>query len=187
MGASLVFDGNPAYQVTTSSTVGTSPGGGGSFTMSCVQIPIPGLTLTPGFVVGSPAANAPVMLSGSNLKPNSAWNATIRSTPVVFASGITDGSGSFSQPANLPASIAPGQHVITLYGITPSGAQWTRVLYITVGSTGLVSYISAVAPQPASSLAATGFNAALGVSVVVVLLAAGGAFLLLGRRRNRAG
>ena len=184
LGSTLTFNGNPAYLVTTSSSNGAAgTGAGGTFTMSCV-VPISALTLTPGFAVGSLAANAPLTLSGQHLQASSAWTATIQSTPVVFANGITNSSGNFSQAANLPASILPGAHIITLAGTKLSSGQISVVLYITVDATGHISYLSTIDPQAGSSLAATGFNAALGVSAIIVLIAAGGVLLLLARRRN---
>ena len=194
LGSTLTFDGTSGYLVTTSSTTGVAgSGAGGTFTMSCVaQVPS-SLTLTPGFAVGSLAANAPLTVSGQHLLASSAWTATIQSTPVVFASGITSGSGSFTQAANLPGNVLPGAHIITLAGTNFASGRISQVLYITVDATGHISYLSTSGPQAntgsqsgsgGSSLAETGFNAALGVSAIIVLIAAGGVLLLLARRRN---
>lgn len=142
------------------------------------------LTLTPGFTVGDLAPNAPVALSGSSLQPNSSWYAEMRSTPVTFASGTTNGSGDFSLGSNLPSTVPAGEHTITLYGTAPDGSQWTRVLYITVNSASRVSYMSTVRPE--SSLAATGVDAAQlgGLAAAGLAFAGLGALLVLRRRRT---
>lgn len=142
------------------------------------------LTLAPGFGVGDLLPGAPVTLSGTGLQPNSPWESILRSTPITFASGTTDGSGNFSLNANLPLNIEPGQHSITLYGTTPSGAQWTRVLYVTVGANLRVLYMSTTGPQ--SSLAATGANVAP-IGIAAGLLGLGGLLVvgtLVARKRR---
>lgn len=140
------------------------------------------LTLAPGFVVGDLAPNAPVTLSGSDLQANSNWTADIHSTVVVFASGVADSLGNFSLGSNLPASIDPGEHTITLYGIALDGTQWTRVLYITVGGDLRVTYMSTTSPQ--SALAATGVDLGIGLSTLLAFALAGGVLSILAWRRR---
>ena len=105
----------------------------------------------------------------------------MRSNPVVFAQGVTDSSGNFSLASSLPSQVAPGQHTITLYGIASDGSQWTRVLYITVGTNLRVTYMSTSSPE---SLANTGvaLNWPL-IAFGALLVSGGAAALVMGRRK----
>lgn len=150
-------------------TPNSGGGSGGSSSASSV-------TLTPGFQLGDPAPSAPITLSGSGLVPNSSWYADIRSTPVVFANGVANGSGVFTINSQLPSSILPGEHTITLYGTGPNG-QLTKTLYITVSSTLRVTYMSFTQSESAS-LAATGTDPVLPLSLAALALLAGGAAII---------
>jgi YVTN family beta-propeller protein len=147
------------------------------------------LILAPGFGVGDLAPNAPITLSGSGLQANSAWSAVMRSTPVTLALGVTDEQGDFSLGANLPANVEAGTHTITLFGISPDGDQWTRVLYITVDASSRVTYLSTDSAEEvlaaAGVLAATGVSATAGLSAGTVLATVGFILLGLGMRRRR--
>jgi LPXTG-motif cell wall-anchored protein len=150
--------------------------------------PVPGdpvLTLAPGFAVGDLAAGAPVNLSGSGLKPSSDWSAVVRSEPVTIAASVTDANGAFAQIANLPANLEPGQHTVTLYGITPANENWARVLYFTIGANGRITYVSLVSAQ--AVLPATGSDGAVPSLVAAGgFLLSGAAILLVVRARRRA-
>lgn len=161
---------------------GTGGGGSGSGTAgggSSVGLANSTLTLTPMFRVGDRLPNASVALNGTGLAPNSAWHAVIHSTPQTFASGTTDASGNFSNTGQLPSNLETGQHQIILYGTTPSGDTWTRVVYVNVDGNSVVTAVWA-----ADSLAETGTDVMLPLGIAAVTLL-GGTLVLLARRRSR--
>lgn len=155
---------------------GSGAGGGGSGSSGVGSSPGSTLTLTPKFRVGDRLPQASVDLNGTGLAANSAWHAEIHSSPQTFASGITDSSGNFSNTGQLPANLATGQHEIILYGTTPSGDTWTRVLYVTINGNSVVTAI-----WNADSLAETGSNLALPLGAAMLALLAG--TVLVVRRR----
>lgn len=184
-GSSFVLGGTATtFGVASNGGANHAAGGRGTLSLSVYTPPAPAqstLTLAPGFVVGDLAPSAPVTLSGTDLQASSNWYAEMRSNPVVFAQGVTDSSGNFSLASNLPSSVAPGEHTITLYGIASDGSQWTRVLYITVGTNLRVTYMSTSTPE---SLANTGAALSWPLIAFAALLVSGGAAgLLLGRRK----
>ncbi|MFM6974158.1 MAG: YncE family protein [Agromyces sp.] len=143
------------------------------------------LELTPGFQVGSVAANAVATVRGTALKPNTAWSVEFHSTPLVIASGTTDANGSFAGTAHLPVSVTPGAHKVILSGTSPSGAALSRTVYITVNSSGVISYLSTTASEADSQLAMTGSEPAP-LLLTALLLGAAGCALVIRRRTNMA-
>lgn len=184
-GSSYIASGSATYSLASNAGAAATAGGNGRIVLSAYN-PTPAqstLTLTPGFVVGDLAPNAPVTLGGTDLQASSAWSADIRSTPVIFASGTTDGSGNFSLASNLPTNVGPGEHTITLYGTSISGAAWTRVLYITVGDNLRVTYMSTTAAE--GRLAATGTNPSWGIVTGLTLLGIGTLLSVFSVRRRK--
>lgn len=137
------------------------------------------LTLTPGFAVGDLVAGAPFTVSGSDLEPNTAWDATIHSTPTQLGTGLTDSNGNFLYSSQLPSNIEPGEHRLILTGTANDGSVWTRTIFLTVNASGIITFMSTEAAQ--SDLAHTGVTAVPLVVAAGALLAAG----VLLRRRVR--
>lgn len=92
------------------------------------------------------------------------------STPVPAGTGV------FTINSQLPSSILPGEHTITLYGTGPNG-QLSKTLYITVSSTLRVTYMSFTQSESAS-LAATGTDPVLPLILAALALLAGGAAII---------
>ena len=168
------------------------------------------LALELSLAVGDSVQGAPVQMVGGGLRPESAYQLELRSTPRIVYSGVTDASGSFVQSAPLPTDITPGQHTLTLSGIAPDGSAVSDVAYLTVAAGGVLSYLSyataevvtpavpvptatavPVATPTAPSVATdTATPAAAGVAAATTLAATGvptglyatlaGAFLALG-------
>jgi hypothetical protein len=196
-GGSSFGVGTPVYSLAGNGGANATAGGNGRILLSAFTPPVivSTLTLTPGFVVGDLAPNAPVNLGGTDLEPSSPWSAVLRSTPTVFASGITDSSGNFSLGANLPSTVSVGEHTITLFGTNITGESWTRVVYITVGSSMRITYLSTIGaeglpalagPTTGRQLAATGSQAEALLPGALALLATGGGILLFSARRRKA-
>lgn len=139
------------------------------------------LTLTPGFAVGDLVAGAPFTVSGSDLEPNTAWDATIHSTPTQLGTGLTDSNGNFLYSSQLPSNIEPGQHRLVLTGTANDGSVWTRTVFLTVNASGIITFMSTEAAQ--SDLAHTGVPAVPLLVAAGALLAAG---VLLRRRASHS-
>jgi hypothetical protein len=151
-----------------------------------VQTPVfssPGIDLALAAGLGDYLPGSDVQVSGGGLQPNSEYDLTLRSTPVVVTEGLTDGDGSFLDIVPLPLDITPGQHTITLRGQGPSGPL-TQVAYITVGADGTLQYVSFDGPQAA--LAETGAAESAGLLALALLLVVTGAAAFELERRRRS-
>ena len=137
---------------------------------------------------GAAVTGAPVALITSGLKEGAAWNATVRSTPIVVGSGVIDATGALSTTVNIPAGLAAGLHTITLASAAADGTPFTSVLYFAVSPTGTLLAVSAsqaTALAALPQLAATGLDIAPSVFVASGLLLAGAAFVGVTTIRRR--
>ncbi|WP_346232899.1 leucine-rich repeat protein [Parafrigoribacterium mesophilum] len=145
----------------------------------------PKVALSVDLAVGSPFGDAPVNVKGSGLLANSPWTLVLHSTPTIVASGIVGSDGTVAGTFSLPVSIPAGTHTLTLAGTAPDGSAVTSVVYLTVSSTGELSYLSSAGPE--STLAATGVNTPTdGLAGGALLLILFGAALIFARRRRTA-
>lgn len=150
-----------------------------------VQTPVfssPGIDLALAAGVGDYLPGSDVQVSGGGLLPDSEYDLTLRSTPVLVTEGVTDGDGNFLDIVPLPLDITPGQHTITLRGQGPSGPL-TQVAYITVGADGTLQYVSFDGPQPALAMTGAAENAGI-LALALLLVVTGAAAFELERRRR---
>ncbi|TFB71885.1 hypothetical protein E3O06_11530 [Cryobacterium glaciale] len=143
----------------------------------------PSLVLDLGLAVGDAVAGKTVTVSGAGLKPSTAYDVVVRSTPATIAFGSADASGTFAGSGVIPAGLAAGAHTVTLSGTAADGTAVTRVAYFSINTAGVVTYLSYSEAQ--AVLAATGFDPApLGFAALLLLLAGGA--IVAGRRRSVA-
>ncbi len=143
----------------------------------------PGIDLALAAGIGEYLPGSDVQVSGGGLLPESEYDLTLRSTPVLVTEGLTDLDGRFLDVVPLPMDITPGAHTITLTGQGPSGPL-TLVAYITVGSDGTLQYFSLTGPQ--RTLAFTGPAENAGILALAALLALAGIGAIELDRRRRA-
>ncbi|CAB4570394.1 unannotated protein [freshwater metagenome] len=142
------------------------------------------LALSLDLEIGDTVANADVSLGGQGLQPESDWRAEFHSTPVEIANGVASIDGNFYFLAQLPANIEPGQHEVILFGVDPNGMDIQTSTFITVGASGVLTYIGSV-PEGAA-LPNTGTNGA-SIALLWTLASASlaiGAFMVVLRRRR---
>jgi len=73
--------------------------------------------------VGSKLSGQNVSIQGGGLKAGSTYTLTMHSDPLLIFTGTTDANGDFKETVKIPAKacLAPGEHSLTLTGITPAG------------------------------------------------------------------
>jgi CshA-type fibril repeat protein len=76
-----------------------------------------------------------ITVIGTGFAPYSTAKVTIYSEPIVLATVTTDGSGSFSAPVTVPASLAAGQHTFLAQGVDALGTTRQMALPVTVPPT----------------------------------------------------
>ncbi|CAB4910008.1 MAG: hypothetical protein F2808_07295 [Actinobacteria bacterium] len=110
--------------ITSPSGGGGGGGGGGSSS----------LDLTLNLLPGAAFNGASTLIAGSNLAPTSAYDLTMHSSPIVIYSGVTDGSGNFSQTITIPpAACLPGVHELTLTGVDNASNPVSVTKYLELG------------------------------------------------------
>jgi hypothetical protein len=139
--------------------------------------------ITLGLAAGQPVAGAIAEVVASGLKPGAAYSVTVRSTPVVVASGAIDPSGVLARTVIIPAGLEAGNHSITLASTLADGSAFTSVLWFTVSASGTLVSVSAT--QPAVTLASTGAEATPVASIATSLFAAGILLIAAGQRRRK--
>lgn len=88
---------------------------------------------------GNSASSAELTITVKNLKPLSLAEAYLHSTPVFFASGHANASGTAVLTGRLPADIASGDHTITINGLSIGGLAFSStVLSFTVTADGIL-------------------------------------------------
>ena len=103
--------------------------------------------------IGAPVAGAEFTIVVGGLQPDAAWDATVRSTPIVVGSGLVNFDGSLNRTLNLPAGLEAGVHSITVNSTNADGSAFSAVLYFRVSATGT---LLAVSSTPIALLANTG-------------------------------
>jgi len=142
----------------------------------------PSVTVASGLREGESAEGKTVTATGANGKPDAATDVIVRSTPTTIASGVVNPNGTFALTGVIPSGLEAGPHTVTLSTTAANGTPVTSVVYFTLNSAGIVTYLSYTEAQ---SLASTGFDPApLGSAALLLLLA--GAALVLRRRRSIA-
>lgn len=136
--------------------------------------------------VGDDIVESGAMYSAEGLQVESEWTLTLRSTPVVIASGVVDGSGIIGGTANIPDGLEAGWHSLTLDAIDANGNAIQRVVWFHIDANGKLLAIQDTKGEDVveDKLAYTGSDVSglLGGASALFLLGAGMAFAA--RRRN---
>ncbi|RZU66782.1 cadherin-like protein [Microterricola gilva] len=167
--------------------------------------PSPSVTFALGFVAGDSAADAPLSVGGTNLRPGSTATITMHSTPVVLATGTVKADGTITLTARIPANAESGAHRLVFDGTAMDGTALSTTAWFTVLRDGTIGAVSTtdpveyVEPKPTpttdggtasggtTALASTGADAGLGAMAAAGLGILGALMLLLaGLRRRRA-
>jgi LPXTG-motif cell wall-anchored protein len=110
---------------------------------------------------------------------------TVQSTPVVLATVTADGSGVITTTVTLPASLAAGDHTLTVTGATSTATASLAFVVVAAGSGG------GTGSEPGTgtgsgSLPDTGANIAGPLAIAFGLLVAGAVLVLGSRRRTQS-
>ena len=124
--------------------------------------------------ISTAAPGEQITFVGSGFAPHSTVLISIYSAPAVLGEAVTDGSGSFSKPITVPASLAAGAHTAVAQGVAPDGAARSMSLAITVPTP----------VTPSSSLPVTGAAVSLMLLIGLATVGTGAAVLLATRRRT---
>jgi hypothetical protein len=149
-----------------------------------------------GVAIGEQVAGGTVGLYGSGLTAASAWDATVRSTPIVIASGTVGTNGQFASSATLPSGLAAGWHSLTLAATAADGSATQRVLWFEVSAVGTLLSVSDAAPVvtnegnggsgvAVTALQVTGSESSPALLIGGLLMAAGLALTATTRIRRR--
>jgi hypothetical protein len=130
--------------------------------------------------VGEVIAGTKVTVTASGLKPGASYTVVLKSDPVTLASGTVPDSGSISTEATIPASLAAGEHTITLTSTDWEDKAVQSVLSFTLDADGKITEIKATE----QSLAATGLGLILPFGIALALAGVGAGFLINGARRK---
>ena len=81
----------------------------------------------------------PIIVIGTGFAPYSTAKVIIYSSPIELGTVQTDGTGSFSVPVRVPASLESGHHTFLASGVDPSGGPRLMALPVTVPPTSIDS------------------------------------------------
>ena len=101
---------------------------------------------------GTSAANAPVVITITGLKPRSLVEIFVHSTPLLLASGHADAAGSFTVSVALPAGLETGNHTVSVTGTRADGtaADWIISQFLITAGGLLAEPETREAPSAAS-------------------------------------
>lgn len=158
-----------------------------------------GVSLNLDLEVGADFLGASSVIQGGNLQPNSAYDLTLHSDPIIIYQGTTDPNGAFNEVINIPAEAClVGVHELILTGIDVQGNPVSDNMWIELGTDCSILQISKTEVQPtitttttdSAGLPDTGlmFATLLGILLIggFLFFAAGGAFGARGRLRLAA-
>ncbi|PWB97136.1 beta strand repeat-containing protein [Salinibacterium hongtaonis] len=202
--ATLLINGNRVTSAVVPLTVGantvtivaTAQDGTTSRTTTIVitrsEAALPSATIEVEFAQGDSVAGSTSHVSASNLLPGSVATLTMRSAPVVLATGTVLADGTIVLDATLPAGTEPGAHRLIFDGVAQDGSAVTRTVWFTVLRNGTIGAVSLTGPvayvEPAATavtkLPATGADAAASVLLGAAASILGLLLLMLGSRRR---
>ena len=147
-----------------------------------VASPAPKLVADLAFKVGTHVSNfVASVFKGLNLKPNSKFKITLRSTPVVLLNERVGSDGSLSALLDIPDTIESGDHTVTIEGTEMSGKSIKTVAKFTLNEDRVVTKVSD-STTTGDTLPETG-SSALDLTALAVLLVGFGVVLTARRRR----
>lgn len=136
------------------------------------------------------ASSLTTKVSGTGYEPSTTVSILVYSTPVVLATGVVAGNGSFEVNVTLPTALAAGTHTLVAMGQS-SGNTVTRVLTLEITMSAAASSSSSASPSSSASasssetLPVTGGSAVPVIATVGVLMLLAGAGLMVAARRRR--
>ena len=177
---------------TTTSTSTTTPSSTSTVAPTTTTIPDGGSVISD-FATGDNVRSGELqtLVTLTGLTPGSPVTVTIRSEPIVLATGFADADGNFSRYVTIPADTPAGSHAITVSGTDANGNPVERSLYFSLDASGSVTAISNTerTPDPTmvtGGLPSTGNNDTPLVAAGAGLLALGAAGAAFAARRRTA-
>ncbi|MET4158413.1 putative Ig domain-containing protein [Agromyces sp. PvR057] len=204
LGADGTVDGSPTeagtFGVEVTATNATGEGVAQAFT---IVVDEPVLSVVLDGKPGDAASGLGVSVTGSGLSPDTAFDVTLFSAPIVVANGVVAADGTIDLAASLPAVVPFGAHELRVTAVGADGEPFTTSVWFSVGEDGEILEIStegpvaepvptpAPAPAPAAAaaptgIASTGVEPSLWLAGSGLLLALGAALVLVRRRRAEA-
>nr|WP_240948033.1 fibronectin type III domain-containing protein [Planosporangium mesophilum] len=148
-----------------------------------VAAPPKKLALTLNAELGQTAANAPVVVHGSGLKPGSTVTLEVHSTPRTLATGTVGEDGTYTLSAVLPADLEAGNHELIASGIGIDGSPIVDRTQFTLDAGGKLQRIDDRTLP--SGLARTGADVTDMVGVAALNVLFGAVLLTAASRRRR--
>ncbi|WP_235481089.1 Ig domain-containing protein [Agromyces sp. Leaf222] len=189
------------FEVEVTATNATGEGVAQSFT---IVVDEPVLSVVLDGKPGDAASGLGVIVTGSGLSPDAAFDVTLFSDPIVVESGVVAADGTIDVAASLPDVVPFGAHELRVTAVGADGEPFTTSVWFSVGEDGEIIEIStdgpvaepertpvdptpAPTPAPAATtstgLASTGVEPSLWFAGAGLLLALGAALVLVRRRR----
>jgi hypothetical protein len=153
----------------------------GGVAVAAADYPLSTGTLTVMVPADGVAAGGSVRVVGSGFVPGSAVQVILRSTPVVLASALADGSGSVDRSVTIPVDVSPGMHSLEMTGASPGGGTRSLSSPLQVNASGVAAVGTARKATDTSSASSTLW---LWVVAGAVLAATAALALVLSRRRS---
>ena len=86
--------------------------------------------------IGTPSGDVGIDVDGSGAAPRAQYSLWVFSQPQLLTSGAADAAGSFSASAQLPSSLAPGDHTVVLETTGSDGQALKSATGVTIGADG---------------------------------------------------
>jgi len=124
------------------------------------------------------------MVTSAGWQAAAVVEAVVRSSPVTLGTLVADATGAVSGMLAVPSSIEPGQHTLTLSGLSGAGAAMELSTTLTVSGPTATTTSS---PLVVGSLARTGTNIMHAVWSGYWFIVAGSLLIVTALRRERLG
>ena len=86
--------------------------------------------------IGTPSGDVGIDVDGNGAAPGAQYSLWVFSQPQLLTSGAADAAGSFSASAQLPSSLAPGDHTVVLETTGSDGQALKSATGVTIGADG---------------------------------------------------
>jgi hypothetical protein len=94
------------------------------------------IVITVNGAIGTKAGEVNIAVQGSGAAPGAQYSLWVFSQPQLLTSGAADAAGSFTASAQLPSSLAPGDHTVVLETTGSDGQALKSATGITIGDDG---------------------------------------------------